>query len=305
MKKDVTFIVSFIAIFFMIAVIVLGWYYIFKNTQSESSGSAGADLTIKPVATSTDRSLKISSITVTNSDIQSAFKADNDAVTIKTDTLFKDPGTQSPKLEIKIADPALVKHIETVRKEITQTLYLWRELLKTTSANPTGIAAASTTEKANEYAQTISEYLADLQSAVDSLTPENSGLPKSEIDSYHSDVDDAIKEAEEAKKKLEVPTPDQTGTTPPAGSNSNASNPYIDPSPSTGPTNNTNSNTTPPPPSPTGSSEQPPTSDQSGDPSLSDPSANSDDATSTPPPPIYQPDHSGAPRLIEGANPIM
>ena len=277
MKKDVTFIVSFIAIAFMILVIIGGWYYIFKNSQSGPSGSAEVDPTIKPVATSTNRSPKIPAIAVTNSDIQKAFKADSDAVLVKTDVFFKDPGTPSPKLALKMDDAVLLGHIEVMRRDITQTLISWRELLKTIATTSIEAATPSVVKKVTEYADTVHEYITELQNVVDSLTPENSGLTQPEIDSYKAAVSTAIDET--------------TPTTTNAGSdNSNTANQGNGSDPSTS----------------SGSPEQQSTSSDPTDPSLTDPSGSSSgNNDSLPPPPVNQPDHSGTPRLIEGANPIM
>ena len=123
----------------------------------------------------------------------------------RTDVLFQNPQTENPVLKIKTSNPEVQKNIEDKRTIINEILQDWRSRVDVTLA---GKIDKATLDQLKKDSLTIQSYVNDLNAYVDSLTPANSGLSQSQIQSYQQMIDSVIQEIKDAINSI-----DTTGST--------------------------------------------------------------------------------------------
>jgi|GEM_PF-2904257 FtsZ-interacting cell division protein ZipA len=110
-----------------------------------------------------------------------------EAVEQKTNTLFDDPKSATPKINVPTASAQVRTKINNKRAEINTLLRTWAELLV---QNPT-LDDSSLEALNEENRQIINSYLEELSSIVNDLSPSNSDLSQEEIDSLQEAVSEA------------------------------------------------------------------------------------------------------------------
>ena len=123
----------------------------------------------------------------------------------RTDVLFQNPQTENPVLKIKTSNPEVQKNIEDKRTIINEILQDWRSRVDVTLA---GKIDKATLDQLKKDSLTIQSYVNDLNAYVDSLTPANSGLSQSQIQSYQQMIDSVIQEIKDVINSI-----DTTGST--------------------------------------------------------------------------------------------
>lgn len=133
----------------------------------------------------------------------------------KTDLFFVDANGK-PKLKIT-SKADLQKKINDQRAYINLLLNNWKQKLSTTQAS---VVTRQTINNLISDAQVIEEYVNDLSSVIDLLTPENSGLTQTEINSYQQILNGVNNQLSSSIANLVVTTTtiqqsEQTQTTAP------------------------------------------------------------------------------------------
>lgn len=119
----------------------------------------------------------------------------------KTDLFFLD-ANGNPKLKIT-SKAELQKKINDQRAYINQLLNNWKQKL---SASQASVVTRQTINNLISDAQVIEEYVNDLSSVINLLTPENSGLTQAEIDSYQQILNDVNNQLSSSIANLVVTT---------------------------------------------------------------------------------------------------
>lgn len=119
----------------------------------------------------------------------------------KTDLFFLD-ANGNPKLKIT-SKSELQKKINDQRSYINKLLSNWKQKL---SASQASAVTRQTINNLISDAQIIEEYVNDLSSVINLLTPENSGLTQAEIDSYQQILDDVNNQLSSSIANLVVTT---------------------------------------------------------------------------------------------------
>jgi len=261
----------------LLAVVVMGGgYFVFGtagNTEvPASTPSAPAESMVKETKRSGSPPL------ISTGNIINAYNFGQNAILTKTDILFDDATTVSPKLKVRTAETVRLR-IEALRSNITDILNDWRNLINNLPSTPT-IASPDTATLANQYADQVRDFILELVDLVEDLTPENSGLTPEEIEIYQDIVADAVSDVDDALDVVGGEEYDQ-GDAETTTENDDANNTGDDESSAQDDTDVPPSEPSPEPPPPPYVPPLPPA------------------------PPVYQPDDTGEPRLIEGSNPIM
>ena len=158
-------------------------------------------------------------------EIQNQYSKISDVILKKTDALFNNPQTQNPEIKVKVATKKIDEDINSKRLEITEALDSWRDTMELIDSNtnknlPTLPALV---EKAKQDVAVVVEYVKELDKIVKVLTPADSGLTQAQIDTYKSEVAQAVAEAQKANTITEaiiVPV-----IVPPQNEPSNTTNP--------------------------------------------------------------------------------
>ncbi len=111
--------------------------------------------------------------------VQDHYDMINDAVK-RTDPLFREPDSTRPQLKIKAKDE-LKKDLEARRSEINERLSRWRQMATLATAGDPGSVPLSTLQS---DATEIQSYINEVAEFVATLTPANSGLTQTEINTY-------------------------------------------------------------------------------------------------------------------------
>lgn len=119
----------------------------------------------------------------------------------KTDLFFLD-ANGNPKLKIT-SKAELQKKINDQRAYINQLLNNWKQKL---SASQASVVTRQIIDNLISDAQVIEEYVNDLSSVINLLTPENSGLTQAEIDSYQQILNDVNNQLSSSIANLVVTT---------------------------------------------------------------------------------------------------
>jgi hypothetical protein len=228
----------------------------------------------------------------------------------RTDVLFQNPQTDNPVLKVKTSNPEVQKNIEEKRVVINQILSDWRSRVDVALA---GKIDKSTLDQLKKDSITIQTYVNDLNAYVDSLTPANSGLTQTQIQSYEQMIDSVLQEIKDVINAIDttgqnIQNPDPTvqqNTQPPtsqqtAVNTAQAQVTFIEQQLADVQAQidaNNNQNNTLPQDQTSGEQTQSPTTDTSQD------NSNATDTGST----IFFPTQPinvtpGAPRLIQGTN---
>ncbi|MFH1188238.1 MAG: efflux RND transporter periplasmic adaptor subunit [bacterium] len=116
--------------------------------------------------------------------IQDSYTKSDDAIRNRVDQLYINPRTRSPKLVFFINDAQLIISLERGRATIGDLLNLWKSSLESLSTE-SDLDAYIVDAKQN--LSTIRQFLGDMASAVNSLTP-TASLSQATITSWKTDV---------------------------------------------------------------------------------------------------------------------
>lgn len=119
--------------------------------------------------------------------INDAYTKSDDSVRSKTDQLFTDPRTQTPRLTIFPVESQLKSDIEFSRQVIENMLKSWSNSLTVLNSDSDLVLYSN---KAKENLNIVKSFLDKAALAVNSMTP-NSNFPQTTIDSYKADVSTA------------------------------------------------------------------------------------------------------------------
>ncbi len=140
--------------------------------------------------------------------IQSEYSNVSDTIIKKTDVMFQNPTTQNPAIKIKISNNKTKNDINQKRLQITQLLDSWSNTIAEINSDIPSVnpppALPALVEKAKEDVALVQTYVDDLKNIVDALTPANSGLSQSEIDSYKAIVESVSNEAQKDVTKMDA-----------------------------------------------------------------------------------------------------
>lgn len=110
--------------------------------------------------------------------VQDHYNMIEDAIN-KTDPLFREPDSARPQLKIKAKDQ-LKKDLEARRAEINERLNRWRQIATLVSVGDNSVPLSTLQSEAAE----IQSYINEVADFVATLTPANSGLTQTEINTY-------------------------------------------------------------------------------------------------------------------------
>jgi hypothetical protein len=139
----------------------------------------------------------------------------------KTDVFFNNPDSASPKINIATKTTSIQDDINNRRKQINDLLSDWR---KEADITQTKVVDKNTVIKVEKDAQIIEQYVAELAKIVDSLTPGDTSLSQTQIDTYQALLVEVKKEitttitalvqAESIKPPVVVDTTNPNNTPP-------------------------------------------------------------------------------------------
>ena len=187
------FLVAVLGVIFLVS----GFYY-FKHRQVSEKSLTPSERTVHTESIKLENLQKRQKMEANViADLQKQYSSASGGVLGLTDALFRNAQSQDPKILIKIKDKNLEKTINEKRKEITKRINDWDKLLESLNLE------SLNTEKSDESIYItltdlavisgndilyIQEYLQMLQNIVGDLTPVNSNLTESQIESYQSIV---------------------------------------------------------------------------------------------------------------------
>lgn len=199
---------------FFIGVIIFGTYFfLFKNNEADllaQQDKLQKDLAIaqnalkKEEATLETMTNNLKSSFAIAFSVQEQMKKGGDIVG-QTDFMFTDANGLNPKLILKNFPTIFLTN--KARLDVNLILKEWQKKIDILFLNQIDIKESDQIKK---DAETIKNYIKDLSSFVNILTPENSGLPQKQIDSYKeslpsvSEIDEVLESLQEAIDNLQT-----------------------------------------------------------------------------------------------------
>ncbi|MEQ1499916.1 MAG: hypothetical protein ABL917_00910 [Parcubacteria group bacterium] len=138
--------------------------------------------------------------------IQEQYSNLRNTIMKNTDVFFKDANSNNPRIILKIKDKKVEAEINKRRLEITRLLEAWDkkvdDLESTSITEPNSVTLMDLVAGAKNDVDYVKQYIKELQSIINNITPANSKLDDSQIKTYENIINNSLNQIEQVASNV-------------------------------------------------------------------------------------------------------